>query len=365
MLIKPGLTMRQIGARYKLCFSRFDRDRKAREHTADNAKEAPTPCTCGCLNHLESWIKVCTEPKTVDRIKLARVRIATMLRDERPLEAVIAPLLAGQDQMFLWRANWQEVHMVALAECYQARTMTDQQWRAAQRALRAVTEELISASLDLHGLRKEKATEWTGVKYNPRESNKIRKERDAVERALLAKFHIVDTFFPHVDPTQTPSIPTLHPTPAPFRRPHNLQVPMRQLRLAPLPEDTSIVTAPMGTPSPTAAVAAVTGPTATTGSLYRYFIRPARMVGSRRQNVSTRTPARRLVAQAPARPMEEETSAIPAHMGNVANGLSTQQENRGNREPGSSKLARRRRSVNGESSAQAIRRRSERSERPP
>ena len=171
--------------------------------------------------------------------------------------------------MYLWRANWQADHMQALADCYQARTMTDQQWRAAQRALRAVTEELISASLDLHGLRREKATEWVGgIKYNPRESNKVRKERDAVDRAFLAQFHKVTEFFEHTDPTQTPSIPTLHPIPAPFRRPHNLQVPMRQLLITPLPEDASIDAAPMVTNPPPGAV---TGPTAAAGSIYRYL----------------------------------------------------------------------------------------------
>jgi hypothetical protein len=363
MLVKPGLTMRQIGARYKLCFSRFDRDRKAREHLADNAKEPPTPCTCGCVNHLESWIKVCTEPKTIDRIKLARVRIATLLRNERPLEAVIAPLLAGPDQMFLWRANWQADHMLALAECYQARTMTDQQWRAAQKALRAVTEELIAASLDLHGLRKEKATEWVGgVKYNPRESNKIRKERDETDRAFLEQFHKVTEFFEHADPTQTPSNPTLHPTPAPFRRPHNLQIPRRQTLLAPLPEDIRFEAEVLVTPSPSGAATGL--PVA--GSLPCYLIPPARMVGSRRRKAQKPAPARRLAVQAPARPTEEEIRAhiaYLANMTNMSNGGNIQLENRRQREPGSPKLARRIRSVNDESSAQA--RRSERSARPP
>jgi hypothetical protein len=235
MLIRPGLTMRQRGARYKLCFSRFDRDRIAREFLADNTKEPPTKCTCGCLNHLESWINVCTEPKTVDRIKLARVRIATMLRNESPLERVVAPILAGPDQMLLWRANWQSAHMEALSECYNGRTMTDQNWRSAQRALRAITEELISASLDLHGYRKEKATSWMAPKYNARLPEKVRKERDALARAEMEKCGDLTTFFPHADPSQVPSIRTLHPIPASYRRAHNLQVPQVQRLLAPLP----------------------------------------------------------------------------------------------------------------------------------
>jgi hypothetical protein len=45
MLIRPGLTERQTGARYKLCLSRFDRDRQAKEHLADPTKEAPKQCS--------------------------------------------------------------------------------------------------------------------------------------------------------------------------------------------------------------------------------------------------------------------------------------------------------------------------------
>lgn len=146
---------------------------------------------------MESWINVCTEPKTVDRIKLARVRIATMLRNESPLERVIAPILAGPEQMYLWRANWQEKHMDALAECYAGRTMTDLRWRAAQRAVREITEELISASLDLHGLRKEKGNTWGGRHYDDRLPKSVRKDIDAARRKEMETSHVV---FPLVGP---------------------------------------------------------------------------------------------------------------------------------------------------------------------
>lgn len=370
MLIKPGLTMRQIGARYKLCLSRFDRDRQAREHIEDTTKDAPTPCSCGCLNHLESWIRVCTEPKTVDRIKLARVRIATMLSNERPLEGVIAPLLAGQDQMFLWRANWQESHMVALADCYKNRTMTDQQWRAAQRALRGITEELISASLDLHGLRKENAVGWDGRKYNPRESNKIRKERDAVDRAFLAQFHKVTTFFPHLDPNQAHSVPTLHPTPAPYRRPHNLQIPQRQLKLVPM-QDEEVDDRPPPTPqmpnfsfsvSPAPTSVPDSATTATPAGTMFSFLTPARMVGARRMNSSsapTRQHARGRsgndVAEVPSR------SETGKHRKRHPRSNTRQRPNTTPPSQGED----RRRSVNGQNSAQRNRRRSERTGRPP
>ena len=267
MLIRPGLTERQTGARYKLCLSRFDRDRQAKEHLADPTKEAPKQCSCGCLNHLESWISTCTEPKTVDRIKLARVRIATMLDNELPLKAVIAPLLAGQDQILLWRANWQLDHMEALATCYHGRNMNDQRWRSAQRALRAITEELIAASLDLHGLRRETVTEWSPRQYRGREHLLSRKAKDLLAREEMNKSHRVTTFFERTDPLRAPSVPAPHPTPATYRRPSTLRLPSVQTLICPLPvAGTAPQRAPVLPPRP------ITGPGSTQyGAIHRYF----------------------------------------------------------------------------------------------
>ena len=268
MLIRPGLTERQIGARYKLCLSRFDRDRQAQEHLADATKEAPKQCSCGCLNHLESWINVCTEPKTVDRIKLARVRIATMLENELPLKAVIAPLLAGPDQILLWRANWQLDHMEALATCYHGRNMTDQRWRSAQRALRAITEELIASSLDLHGFRREIVPAWTPRQYRGRDSLQSRKEKDSLARAEMNKSHRVTTFFERTDPMRAPSVPAPHPIPALYRRPSTTQTSAVQTLICPLPAvpSTALPRAPALPPRPTPG----NGSTQY-GAIHRYF----------------------------------------------------------------------------------------------
>ena len=48
--------------------------------------------------------------------------------------------------------------------------------------------------------------------------------------------HVVTAFFPWSDPDQPHSTPAVSHTPAPPRRPHNLQIPMRQTTLVPLQE---------------------------------------------------------------------------------------------------------------------------------
>ena len=176
-----------------------------------------------------------------------------MLENELPLKAVIAPLLAGPDQILLWRANWQLDHMEALATCYHGRNMTDQRWRSAQRALRAITEELIASSLDLHGLRREIVPAWTPRQYRGRDSLQSRKEKDSLARAEMNKSHRVTTFFERTDPMRAPSVPAPHPIPALYRRPSTTQTSAVQTLICPLPAvpSTALPRAPALPPRPT------------------------------------------------------------------------------------------------------------------
>jgi hypothetical protein len=193
MLMKSGLTSKQRGARLKLHLARFDIDRIDRAHRSDPSIPPPKLCSCGCYNTLSQWITTCTEPRTVERFKLARVRIATMLRNERPIEELVTGLLAGPNQILLWRANWQKEHMEQLGRCYDQVWMNARRWRGAQRALVAITSELISASLDAHGYRR--APKVTFLQRCKGTRPPTRSRLEAVWERTRDMSHVIGSYF--------------------------------------------------------------------------------------------------------------------------------------------------------------------------
>jgi hypothetical protein len=212
LLAKKGLTIRQRGARLKLFLSRYDRDRLARAHISDPTLPPPKACACGCLNTLETWLSTCMDAPTKNRIQLAHHTILDVILLTYPqLRRIFAGILSSPSAIGIWRCNWSADQLRMLETAYADRQLTDLEWRSETKAIMAATEALISAALDLHGLRNEK-TPFVRT-HNPGTRGGAAKTERAKIDAIARQCHQVKHYYPSAPPP-TPNLhQDLYPTP--------------------------------------------------------------------------------------------------------------------------------------------------------
>ena len=161
LTVDPSLSTAQRGARQKLFLARFERDRLLRLALPLPSDRFP-PCSCGCRNHLSTWISSCLDPSTIAARQAILPKIKTILSSLPGVFTAMARFL-DKDELF-WRGALQPEHKAGIEAAARPYGQTKhQKTKAIDAALNAICDQ----ALHLYSLHSKQMKGKTPVQTPP------------------------------------------------------------------------------------------------------------------------------------------------------------------------------------------------------